>query len=378
MFETETAAQDVVELNVGFNWRPAGSESLADEVDLFAALAEFAVNEAAIEDDLVNLLLPPEKLKPDSPEAKKAKSAVVALSQIARRIASNWSAISPDPPPKPEEARLVPAEQVGFTLQGRTRPDAKGGFAIDALVLTLADPDGEWGPEGMKPSLGYVDDAGQLQPMKLEYSGDDWLEYRPPTDRPPVTAFSRRTFAIAYEGFDALAVQSARAAVAVVRNARLLDRPTDPAFVYRTPEIHFSEVAMPALVDDEAIPIGSGVASGYKAAVSSAFAALLSTAAERKRTRHKLTVRYGYRLTPSEGEEEGIVVMSPLLFRPLFAYDDDVPKTLGEAVAAWLGENPPPPGASALLSLELATFSSVLPERQQPLVELNRLDYALT
>lgn len=380
-FETDTAAQDLVELTLGFNWEAVAPENrLAGTTDPFRALAEFAVNQEAIEADLANLLLPAEKLKPGEEPRKKAQSAVAALAEIAAEIASNWGPISPDPPLPPEQSSLRARQELEFTLGIRSRTNEKGDPVLDALVLSR-HAGAAWGPEGVLPKLGYVDDAGMLVTIEAEAGSEttDHLEYLPPTSSAPIAAFGRRVFAIVYEGLDALVTQSARMAIRVTRNAALLPgKATEPAFVYRTPETHFSDVAMPALVDDRPIAIGSGKTAGLAVAVEALFTSLLPGTEQQASTAHKLTARFGYRLAPTgDGSEEALPMLSPLVFRPLFAYDSTVPGTLTKAVEEWLEANHPAPGVSAMISLELATFSALLPERQQPLVELTRLDYQL-
>jgi LysM repeat protein len=378
-FEADVAAQDVVELKLGFNWTPAqGLGAQVDAPDPFRALAGFATNQGEIEADLAELLLPAEKLTPDSPEGKRAKSAVTALATIAEGLALNWGPIDPDPPPAPGEEPLVPTLELGFTLSSRVSTDAAGKQAIEALVLTRTEA-AAWGPEGHEPRLGYVDKKGalvMLDPLAPDPGAEGTvLEYEPKEVLP---AFGRRVFAIGYRNLDALGTQSARTALAIARNAELLPGVvTDPAFVYRTPEAHFPDVAMPALVRDAPIEIGSGAASALGPAVASLFSQLLAAGGAAASTMHELTVRFGCRLTPPGEDEEPLTALSPVVFRPLFPYDGSVPTDLTLAVQDWLQRNPTPTGTESLLSLELTVISDTLPERRHPLLNLTRLDYQL-
>ncbi len=44
----------------------------------------------------------------------------------------------------------------------------------------------------------------------------------------------------------------------------------------------------------------------------------------------------------------------------------------------WLENNAPAPGTAGFVTLELMVFPDILPNRQQPVLDLRRLDYALT
>lgn len=377
-FEVDLAAQDVVELNVGFNWTPAELGTQTEGADLFRALAGFAVNQAEIEADLAELLLPAAKLTTSSPEGKRAKSAVAALATIAEGLAAKWGPIDPDPPPAPGEEPLVPTLELKFTLGSRVSTGPQGAQVIEALVLTR-EGGTAWGPEGLEPLLGYVNEEGalvMLTPVEPDpHSERTQLEYEP---EEPLAAFGRAVFAVGYRKLDALGTQSARTSLAIARNAELLPGVhTDPAFVYRTPETHFPDVAMPALVHTDPIQIGSGSVSGLAAAVASLFSQLLAGGGAAAQTMHELTVRFGYRLTPSGEGEEPLTVLSPVVFRPLFPYDASVPADLALAVQEWQRQHPAPPDADSILSLELTVISDTLPESRHALLNLTRLDYPL-
>jgi LysM repeat protein len=379
-FETLQAAQDVVWLKVGFNFAPTAHalpEGLVD--DPFAALAEFSSNSVAVQADLANLLLPLAVLRANEEKRNKAKSAFMATSIMAARIAGAWGPIAPDAESAQADNSLAPQLELTFTIETRTRPSATGAPLIDSLVLTREGTASVWGPGNVQPRLGYVDAAGSLvilEPQTITGAPNELLYLIPSMVQ--LAAFEQRVFAIIYPGLDAVATQNARTAIWITRNERLVPgQETSAAFVYRTPETRFAALAAPALVVDEPIRIGSGDVNGLTAALLTLFTDLLGTPPTAAPTQEKLVVRYGYRLVPPGANTDGIVILSPIVFRPLFPYDDGVPAAITAAVQAWIEGSSPPSGGSKLISLEITVFSDLISGNQQPLVDLTRLDYLI-
>jgi len=378
-FETQMAAQDLVWLTVGFNFAPPSlGARLAATDDPFAALAEYMTNAPAIQADLRNVLLPPAELAADPAKRDAARSAVVALAEIAGAVAATWGPIPPDPPQAAAEDPLVPELEVTVTMETRTRPAADGTPLIDLLLLTRQAGSDVWGPDGVQPWLGFVDAAGALrllEPQPVD-GHPEQLAYLPDVDIP---AFERRVFAVVYPRLDAIGTQNARTAIRVSRNELLVPgKTTNEAFVYRTPQTHFAGVCVPALVHAEPIAIGQGTVEGLTAALTTMFEELLGDPPTAARTLESVTVRYGYVLVPPSDGGEGIVVLSPVVLRPIFPYDDGVPAGITAAVQVWLENNAPAPGTAGFVTLELMVFPDILPNRQQPVLDLLRLDYALT
>ncbi|HEX8723277.1 MAG TPA: hypothetical protein VF736_21850 [Pyrinomonadaceae bacterium] len=387
VFETDEAAQDVVYLRIGINFAPP--PPLREQFvvrDPFTALAEFSANYPAIQTDLANLLLPPDVLAADENRRKKAKSAVEALAVIGQSIAANWGPVPPGPAAGAAGDDLVPKQSFAFRVETRTRSGSDGVQLLDGLVLTRTGDTATWGPDNQIPALGYVGADGVLHQLKPPT----------PTPGPPppelfyrceqeVAAFARRSYAVSYTDLDAPVYQNARASVWLTRNESLVaGTTTNPAFVYRTPEVHFNAVAVPSILRQGVFGIGAGAASGLAAAVTALFADLLRPTPQTATAQQSLTLRYGYRLAAPSGESGGgtitdddIVSLTPVFFRPLFGYTDAVPGEIQDAVNAWLAANPPSPGQTALFSLDLGLFSTLLPGHPQPLVEFKRLDYTL-
>ncbi|HEU5135465.1 MAG TPA: hypothetical protein VFU13_10020 [Steroidobacteraceae bacterium] len=379
-FETVQAAQDILWLEVGFNFANGARfarDALTD--DPFSALAEFSTNAPAIQGDLLNLLLPADVLAADETKRKKAKSAFVATSIIANRIAGLWGPIAPDAQSADADDALVPQLQLTFMIETRTLPAADGTLLIDSFVLERKNGATVWGPGNVQPQLGYVDDGGALQLLQPQaISGEpDQLLYVIPS-KAVVPAFQQRVFAIAYADLDAVATQNARTSLWITRNERLVPgEETSEAFIYRTPETRFADLAAPALVVDTPIAIGSGDVNGLTAAVTTMFVDLLGPSTSASRTQQALMVRYGYKLVPQGLSSDGITMLSPIVFRPRFAYSDEEPAFITNAVKAWINGGSLPAGPK-LISLELSVFSDLISGNQQPLLDLMRLEYELT
>jgi hypothetical protein len=381
--DIEEAAQDVVYLDVGFNFGPP-LESLALEVldDPFDALAEFVVNYPAIREDLANLLLPPAQLAADQAKQDAAASAVGALATIAGDLAAHWGPVRPGKAAAAGGGGPVPAKSYGFRLDSRTRSGPDGTNLMDSLVLTSTEDQATWGPDGVPPALGYLDADGSL--VELQRVTDSTSEKVVYEFTGNVPAFARRSYSLWYADLDAVAIQNARTSAWLTRNEALVPgATTDPSFVYRTPEVHFHDPIAPSILRGESLSIGSGQTSGLAAAVGGVFTGLLGTPPADAATQEKLALRYGYRVAAAGGatrapvSDDDLVVLTPVLFRPLFQYDEGVPKEIQAALDDWLVAAAPPAVPTALLSLDVTVFSDPEAGTPRPLVELKRLDYVL-
>ena len=90
-FELRLAAQDTAEITIGLNFAPpVGTELfIGGAPDPFAALSEFAANAAAITADLQTLVS-------GSGGGAPGLSAVLAIADIAGKVAENWGFVSND------------------------------------------------------------------------------------------------------------------------------------------------------------------------------------------------------------------------------------------------------------------------------------------
>jgi LysM repeat protein len=379
VFETQPAAQDELWLTVGWNYAPDTRQlELNAGTDPFTALAELVVSLPAVRRDLELLLLNPADLEEHPDQRARAVSAFTAVSLLAEKLAATWGPVSPQAATGAGEDPLVPEATVGLRLETRVRSASADTQIVDAFVLHRVAGT-SWGPQGVRPQLGYVADDGTFVLLDAVVGDESALLFVPGHDH-PLQAFARQTVTLAYPALDATVIQNARSSAWLTRNARLVPgRDTAAPFVYRTAETHFAALAVPSLVTTATITIGSGSLDGLTAATRTAFAALLGSTPASARTAENLTARFGYQLAPpGEDGSAAIDMFSPVVFRPAFAYTTDVPAELTAAIQEWIQANSPAPGTQQLVSLEVVVFSGTVPARPDPIVTLGRLDYAVT
>jgi len=378
--EMQLAAQDTADITIGLNFRRPPMMAMFDGAppDPFEALAEFATNAAAIKTDLATLLTD------GGATAPPARSAVAAIADIAKNVAENWGFVRNDGGGVGPGDGLVPDESYRFRLQKRTRSGADGELLLDAIVLIRAAGTDTWGPGGQIPSLGYIDPDGKVKPLQPETPGSGTPQDIFYNFTEAVPDRGRRTYVIWYDDLDVSVYQNARASLSIRRNQNLVPgKETADAFVYSTPELNFTNLAVPELTWDRSILFGTGSTAQLPAALTTLFTDVLGSPATDAETQQKLSGRYGYRLAAANGPSsplspDDIVSLVPMFYRPLFAYAGTIPADTGDAVDDWFSTHVPQPANTALLSFSLQLFSDIMPERRQPLIALTRLDYQLS
>src|SRR5262249_3776064 len=85
------------------------------------------------------------------------------------------------------------------------------------------------------------------------------------------------------------------------------------------------------------------------------------------------TVRYGFQVAAGVPGEPPLVMLSPVVFRPIFTYDATVPAAVVAAVQDWLTSHAPTTGRAAEIDLAPAAVPAILPDQQHPLIDLTRL-----
>ncbi|MEO9236822.1 MAG: hypothetical protein ABI418_01895, partial [Jatrophihabitantaceae bacterium] len=279
---------------------------------------------------------------------------------------------------------LVPAVSYQFGLQTRTRSGDHGEPLMSALVLIRQPGTDSWGPGQSIPLLGYLDEDGQLQQL---------IPPVPPVGEPPLTlsySFAadvadsgRRTYLVWYDDLNVISYQNARASLTITRNQNLAPgKRTNDAFVYQTPELSFTNLAVPSLQWDQSLLFGTGLVAGLPAALTVAFTDVLGDPPTAAAVEQKLNGNYGYRLVAAGAADsplspDDLVSLTPIFYRPNFAYTTSVPADTGAAVTDWFDNHVPEPGNTAFLSLDLQVFSTMMPSRRQPIMQFSRLDYQL-
>jgi hypothetical protein len=377
-FELQLAAQDIATITVGFNYGPSPLPAAVGGPDPFPALAEYASNAAAIKADLTTLISTPGSLGGVSP----GQSAMAALADLASKVAATWGYVPPTPSVDAVEGGdLVAKESYSWQLQTRVRSGDRGEQLLSALVLVREPGTDSWGPGGAIPSLGYLDSDGELRPLRKPEvpvgPPPQSLTYQFEQD---VSLGTRLVYVIWYDDLDVVEYQNARASLTISRNLNLTPgSTTNDQFVYRTPSLTFTNLAVPSLLWDQAVLFGSGGRAALPAALTVMFTEVLGRPPTGAQVTQKLTGNYGYRLAPPEGPllPTDLVSLIPIFYRPTFPYADSVPADTGAAVDDWYRSHPPAPDNVAFLSFDLQLFSGMTPGQVQPLVRFGRMDYQL-
>ncbi|WP_350334295.1 hypothetical protein [Coralliovum pocilloporae] len=376
--EMQLAAQDTARITIGINFTEAPhADMLAVVKDPFDALAEFSTNAAAIKTDLTTLLTSPG----DGSTTTPAKSAVLAMADLATKVSTNWGFVQNGTFSGGNGDNLVPESSYTFRMQKRTKSGANGELLLDALVLIREAGTASWGPASHVPSLGYYDAKGVLKPLKRETLGTPTPDYIFYSFQEPVPDEGKRIYVIWYDDLDVTTYQNARASLSILRNQNLVPgKETASAFVYQTPALTFSNLSVPGLRWDKSILFGSGSSTQLSSSLTTIFTAILGSPPTSARTEEKLIGRYGYRLAPDSGPlgAEDIVSLVPMFYRPLFSYSSSVVTDTQSAVTDWFSTHTPETGQTAFLSFDMQVFSGLLPSRKQPLIAFTRLDYTLT
>ena len=154
--------------------------------------------------------------------------------------------------------------------------------------------------------------------------------------------------------------QNARASLTVSRNQNLAPgKVTNDQFVYRTPPLTFTNLAVPSLHWDAGLAVRHRQAGALSAALTTMFTDMLGTPPTAAEVAQKLSGSYGYRLAPPDGplSPTDLVSLTPMFYRPTFAYTDSVPADTAAAVNDWFASHAPSPGNVAFLSFDLQLFS---------------------
>ncbi|HEV7599192.1 MAG TPA: hypothetical protein VGO49_02915 [Bradyrhizobium sp.] len=380
-FEMQLAAQDTATIRIGLNYREAlHSKALLDDApDPFAALAEYASNAAMIKADLVTLI------RPSAGGGPQGQSVVLAMADLATKVAANWGFVGTTPADAEDAGDgLIPAESYGFELQTRIKSGAGGEPLLDALVLIRSATTASWGPGGEIPSLGYLDAAGALRPLAKPVIPPGPLPqnlfYQFREDVPDQ---GKRVYVIWYDNLNVVAYQNARASLSITRNQNLVPgKTTNSRFVYQTPQLTFTNVAVPNLRWDDSLLFGTGIVAALPAALTAVFTDVLGSPPTAADVQQKLIGRYGYRLAAENGPDSplspgDLISLVPMFYRPIFTYDSTVPTDTGATVDAWFVDHIPESANTAFLGFGLQLFSTLMPDRKQPLIDFARLDYQI-
>lgn len=401
--------QDVVAASVEFNLRPNARLMAASFADSFAALAEFVTVYPSIATDLAVALA---TLATNGPAEQfaTARAAVQSFIEILDRIAPAQSAHVRGRrfTVAPHHRALVSATQTTYACSIQETPAAEAsppaivpGGDASSLLITVIVP-AEAGPvPWIELSQQYVDPNDPGGPYTTKRVG-------PPTIDPTTKATTQQYYVIdaatkkpvpftiaqgfgprtvSYPGLQILDLQDAQASASLTRNQNLVSgRTTSDGFVYKTPEVTFTGICRPTIVQTSPINVGA-IASPppphtvklAPRSLSDNLTALFYTlvaGASATSASFQLTVGYQYQLS-------GSPVTIPILMQPALQVswapgNDTLAAMIADltsAITGWFGDVEPIGGGQLLISLTVLT---TVTQQLVPLVRLTSLELSLT
>ncbi|MGW6916645.1 hypothetical protein ACWGB8_22890 [Kitasatospora sp. NPDC054939] len=370
----QSAEQDTVELRVTYN-RPTPPPAAAPADDLFTALAQYT----AVGAPLLRLLAGLADWEGAGPDERTAlTNALGTYRTLAAAVAQAWAthwAAGPAPVP------------VAAAAAGGLPPEVyRYAFGLDAdngwyatLRLTRTVESGTGGV-GWPERIVCVTAAGErheLVPVDPDLCGcaataDHCRCYAFP--HRAVEAFTLLTFELTLPRVHIAEYQNASATARVTRNARLLGEgwpDTAPAFVYRTPEVGYSEPVVPFIDITGAVAIGPWDPPDRNP-LDPVFDALFDgDPADRTIA---IGARYAYTLVAGAPPVSALL---PVVQSTVGGYDDDTVPTLTRALVAW-SERERPDTAGGAWAFRISLYSSVDPALKRPLLQLRHLSSALS
>ncbi|MEO8381654.1 MAG: LysM domain-containing protein [Acidobacteriota bacterium] len=367
-FEYLVAAQDEIYTAVALtDVSDAPPTRLAEDdpppLTLFEALAQFALNWSAVQNDLD--LLP--AMKPDS-ESDTTDSAIVAFATLVQQVTDAWAAGN-----VLGAAFEAMTEVHEYLITFRTQPEAARDLAT-MIFLGLTPAETFW------PDQVWIFQDGVWVALTREtiQPGANEVVFDFPSGI-PITSSTR--YRIAYTALDVIRYQSARSSVRIERNRHLIsESPTAPSFSYATPDVSFANPFTPLLERDEPYEIsGPSLAD----ALSTFFQDLFNPAAPMwtSASTRDLTITCGYRfaLTPP------LTATTPILHHTRYPFTirsdyQTTPGTftsdLASAVTTWQSENLPP-GTPGTLVFDVVVYETKDTDDTRPVLELRDVQFVI-
>lgn len=373
-FESQTSDQDALLVEVLFNLRaedPALARPAGD--DLFHSLAQFVAVYPQVQEDLARL----PALTPGEPDPT-ALGAVQAMAELMARVGRHVSPAAQRTRPEPAALRFE------YHLVDTRTADIPP--HLETLTLTaLAVPVGY---EGQWPELRVSSSGPAFVPMEKTASDASQAIYRYPAGIPSGQPLTLR---FTYPRRDLNVIENGTAGVSLRRNDGLLiDRPTEPGFIYQTPMASFSNLAVPLNAFTTAFDIN--LANDLEASLTALFATLLGDHPEGRTV--KTACYYGYQLAqpatatsdqvralasfragrPLPEVDTWLISLLPVFLRPNTSFTSRYVQELVAAIAAWRDRNPASQ-QGGMFVFDVSTFSELDPATPQPLLQLTRLVY---
>lgn len=380
------ADQDTTYLDLQFNIGGPTSVALFSEPSLFDALAQFTAVYPQLKNDLA--LLPS---LPTGIGNTVARQAAATFSALVTQVAQAWAGASEW---RARRSLVTSATAIPYTYQlerARNEDNALTTLAISAL----SNPSVLW------PDVAVLvgDTFQPLTPVGTPTSTQAIYQYPGgiAADAPLQQRFT-------FPRQNVIQNQDGWAGVYITRNAGLVSKtPTNPAFVYQTPTVRFSNVMIPFIYSSAEIDI-KGSSISLAQALGQFFKALLvgSSSFPPDSTRSiRVACNYGYQLAaPSSSlgrsavpartqasSNSPLVAYVPVNLIAHYPFDlssdwdwtksESFVSQLAAAVNDWGATNNPSPTNGAYF-FDISVFSTLDSSSLQPLLEATSVGYALS
>jgi hypothetical protein len=379
-YEHLDAAQDTIETGVRYNLPPKNGPARALAAgapparNLFEALANFTQVYLELEPDLRGLTAQ------QPPPA--ASAAVVAFQTLVTEVATAWRAWL-------DAVQPAGATTADYTFDiAQTTPDEHGIVSVTVTATGGTAPDVGLLPVIQLPGYTPVTVARVAATATANAAAE--YQFQLPADPAQLPPIPQAT--VLMPAFDVLLRQNAWGAVWLTRNRNLSPSAvTNPAFVYQTPAIGFTNNAVPLLIDNTEWAIGEVAVSGgtldqagLQGLLQTIFDQILPSAAPAPHI-VRLSCSYAFSLSQnSQGDDLRATV--PVILVPQVALAAQSPQlqtvidNVATAIVSWHQQHQPST-ASGCYMFSLGVFSNLgagdQNNLQPPLLQVNELTIAL-
>ena len=364
-YEHQDAAQDTLRLTVRINETAQASRALraaSSGPTLLESLAQYVYTAEKLWNILSRVTA-----HPDGEDDETLGSAVDTFAALVGGVAGSWSAHWTSGASL-HDASAPSAEVYDYTV--KLNPDA-GGIYYSTLALSY-DTLNPW-PGRQAPTIACIRDGSEEIPLTAGEPSKGVCIYSFPSGAErPVPVYSRLGFRLQFRELNIVHRQNALSLASVSRNTDIFRQevsvPTNPAFVYQTPQVGFADVTTPLLSWDIRFPFGE---SGSLAdAVKDMLEEILGpSAAERELA---VSVQYGYTLVRAPEQESAIVMHMPVLFKPCFKYAPSAALELAAALEDWKRANDPDT-REGFWNFNVTVFSGIAGTPQLPVLTFGQL-----
>ena len=385
VYEHPDISQDSIDCIVQLNVPPVDSSSplsspTSQSGDLFAALVHFGETYPKIATDLNDLRN--ENLSTDNDLKQKVKKTLIAFESLISNVANawhNWTTDIQSHTPAESDLHFVISEEAHST----TNVERQG------LVTTLQTVASKIGGPAIEPTLalpGYKEkDApiidGETIKFTFEKDPDDLTFFG-------ASSIPDRKFMI--RNLDVIEHHNAWAKIWLSRNKDLIrdsdGQPldTNPAFVFQTPAVRFSNMVTPFITNDEPWDIAT-LSQEQNRALEQHLTTMVNTLFPTfpgNKYEVRLDCRYAFSLATGKGLNEDLVTTLPILLGIQITPDalsHNYGAELSREIATWLRSNRPSTTmASLVFTVDLFSKLNDGGSSSMPTVRITHLELKLT